>query len=760
MKPSSYRVYFVTHHDGRLTGHLIRSKASFFDGPPQSAYGADEEEVYNRLTLQLRTAELTGDDHRSKYVWSEAFQVATTKVTVHPESAVGKRRVIGARQIPLRLSYAWSKLKNGGYRIVLPRFDWWFIVESLDIAAVVLRSAVSGSLVGEQAKWLYDFRKEGEEYVREWTPDWAAIKAPASERDPFEDYPELKKVADELLREAQRKRLPIAIGNNDDFLPYRKQLLDARPAPLLIVAGAGVGKTTWIQRLARYLLLEKKKGENVPNIFSTNRDRIVAGQVYLGMWQARCLAIVRELAHERQYLSVGHLNELAMPMSDGASILDVFEEAMRAEEISLIAETTEADLARFRMSRPGLIDCFVIVRLAEPAVQDVPHLLRRYLERRQAEHRIHPEGLVRLVRHLADFVPGQRFAGKAFRAASWLLDEAGPGGPSLDPSEVSRFFSRYSGLPHELIADEFSLPPDEIEARLKARVIGQPQACGAAAQILGRLKAGLHDPDRPIASLFFVGPTGVGKTELAKQIARFMFGAGADATNDRLVRLDMSEYMLPGSTNRLLSAESEGAGSLAQRIRQQPLSVVLFDEIEKAHPEVFDLLLALLGEGRMTDSRGRLVDFRMVVFIMTSNLGVSNKQPVGFGDASSSGYLAKVRDHFRPEFFGRLDQVVSFRALSPDDVVKITDLLLGDLDERVGLRQRNLRLRVTEAARRELAERGFHPTRGARPLKRLIEETVVTPLAVRLAEDPSLRDRELWIAKSGETLRQAATITI
>ena len=760
MKPPSYRVYFVTHHDGRLTGHLIRSRAGLFDGPPQSAYGETEDEVYSRLTLQLRTAEITGDDHRSKYFWTEAFEVATTKVTVHPESAVGKRRVIGAREVPLRLSFAWSKLDNGGYRVVLPRFDWWFIVETLDIAAGVLRSAVSGSLIGEQAKWLYDFRREGDEYVKEWTPDWAAVKAPSNEHDPFESYPELKKVADELLREAQKKRLPIAIGNNDDFLPFRKQLLEARPAPLLIVGGAGVGKTTWIQRLARYLLLEKKKGEQVPSIFSTGRDRIVAGQIYLGMWQARCLSIVRELAHERQYLSVGHLSELATPMSDGASILDIFEEAMHAEEISLIAEASEADLARFRMTRPRLIDAFVVVRLHEPAVQDVPHLLQRYLERRQANDRIRPEGLVRLVRHLADFAPGQRFAGKAFRATAWLLDEAGTDGPSLDPSEVSRFFSRYSGLPHELIADEFSLPPEAIEDRLRRRVIGQPEACKAAGEVLARLKAGLHDPERPIGSLFFVGPTGVGKTELAKQIARFMFGSGADPASDRLVRVDMSEYMLPGSALRLLNAESEGAGSLAQRIRQQPLSVVLFDEIEKAHPEVFDLLLALLGEGRMTDSRGRLVDFRMVVFIMTSNLGVSDKQPVGFGGQERTGYLAHVRDHFRPEFFGRLDQIVSFRALSPDDVVEIAILHLRDLDDRVGLQQRNLRLRVTDAARRRIAERGFHPTRGARPLKRVIEEAVVTPLAVKMAEDPSLRDRDVWIIESGESAPGSTTLVI
>ncbi len=760
MKPASFRVYFVTHHDGRLTGHLMRSQHGFLDPAPPSAYGTTQEEVLALLELQLMAAEVNGEDSRNKYYWNETFEVGTTKVTVHPESAVKGRRVIGARQIPLRLSYAWSQTPHGGYRIVLPRFDWWFIIEELSIAADVLSNAVSAALVGEKGKWLYDFRREGDEYVHEWAPQWATKADSSTEENPFAGFPTLQQVADELLLQARKKRLPPAVGRHEEFLPYRDMVVAPRPTSLLVVGGVGVGKTTWIHRLARYLLLEKRKHQVVPYIFSTNRDRILAGQVYFGMWQARCLAIVRELSNERHYLAVGRLVDFVRPMSDGASIADHFEEGLRAEELSLIAEATEVEYERLRLTRPRLVDLFHVVRLSEPAPKDVPQLMMRFLEKSGAPNRIQSDGLVRLVRHLDDFVPGQCFPGKAFRAVRWLLDEAGSEGPPLQAQAVSKFFSRYSGLPNELIADEFALGPEAIRAKLAERVIGQPEACRAAAQVIARLKAGLQDPERPVAALFFVGPTGVGKTELAKQIARFMFGAGADSGTNRLIRLDMSEYMLPGSVQRLLSAESEGMGSLAQRVRQQPLSLVLLDEIEKAHPEVFDLLLALLGEGRMTDDRGHLVDFRMVVFIMTSNLGVSERGPVGFDSRPQDGYIAQVRDHFRPEFFGRLDKVVSFRALSPEDVEQVTDLMLAELEERIGLRQRKLRLRVTPDARARLAQLGYHPTRGARPLKRVIEETVVVPLAVRMAEDPRLRDQVIWVIAQDRAPEGAITIEL
>ncbi len=375
----------------------------------------------------------------------------------------------------------------------------------------------------------------------------------------------------------------------------------------------------------------------------------------------------------------------------------------------------------------------------------VPGLLAEYEARKEPRFTLHPAGKKRLVQHLSTFRRDTAFPGKAIRFYDWLAQEADSGPRVLYPRDVSAAYARYSGLPIELIADEVPAGAKEITERLTRRVIGQDHACATVAKVLARFKAGLDDPERPSGTLLFVGPTGVGKTELAKELTRAMFGDEA-----RMVRLDMSEYASPGSARRLLEV-GPGLTTLAQRVRQEPLSLVLFDEIEKAHPEVFDVLLALLGEGRLTDEEGRLVDFRMTLIVMTSNLGVADTRAVGFGDSEESrgSSLARVREHFRPELFNRIDHVVPFRALDRADVLRIVDLELARAQTRTGLLRKSLRLVVRPEARALLAELGYHPTWGARPLKRVIEELLITPIAARMAADATLRERDLVVEAEG-----------
>jgi len=577
-----------------------------------------------------------------------------------------------------------------------------------------------------------------------------------ADRHGHDPFPTLRRVAEDLVEKAARGKLPPILGRSAE-LAAAAPLLRADPPPSLLLVGApGVGKTTFVHRMARGFLADRrdKKREAAPRVWTTSADRILAGMKYLGMWQERCLDMVHELSHEGDYLHTGPLLSILRAQPDGTTIADVLAPALRAGEISLIAECTEAELAAAERRAATFVSAFRVVRIAEPAAAEVPALLAEYEARRDARVRLHPAAKKRLVVHLSMFRRDTAFPGKALRFYDWLNQEAGAG-KEAEPRptrayyarDVSEAYARYSGLPVELIADEVPAGAASIAERLRGRVIGQDHACATAARVLARFKAGLDDPERPTGTLLFVGPTGVGKTELAKALSRTLFG-----DEGRMIRLDMTEYMRPGAADRLLEV-GPGLTTLAQRVRQEPLSLVLFDEIEKAHPEVFDVLLAILGEGRLTDEEGRLVDFRMTLIVMTSNLGVADTRALGFGegDADRGASLAKVREHFRPELVNRIDHIVPFRRLDAADVRRIVDLELAKARARTGLVRRGLELRVTAAARDRLAELGHDPARGARPLGRVIEERVITPLAARMAADAGLAAREIVVdVEAGE----------
>jgi ATP-dependent Clp protease ATP-binding subunit ClpC len=277
-----------------------------------------------------------------------------------------------------------------------------------------------------------------------------------------------------------------------------------------------------------------------------------------------------------------------------------------------------------------------------------------------------------------------------------------------------------------------------MEEHLKGRVVGQHEATRAVARAVRRGRAGVKDPRRPIGSFLFLGPTGVGKTELARALAQFLFD-----DEEALTRIDMSEYMEKFAVSRLVGAPPgyvgyEEGGQLTEKVRSKPYSVILLDEIEKAHPDVFNILLQVLDDGRLTDSFGRRVDFKNTVVVMTSNIGareIDGVRNLGFGnrdeDSSYSHMKSKimsgVKRLFNPEFINRVDEVIVFRSLDMDAMVKIVDIQVKDLQSR--LAEKGIALRVEDRARKALASQGFDPKLGARPLKRAIQRGIEDKLA-------------------------------
>jgi ATP-dependent Clp protease ATP-binding subunit ClpB len=269
-----------------------------------------------------------------------------------------------------------------------------------------------------------------------------------------------------------------------------------------------------------------------------------------------------------------------------------------------------------------------------------------------------------------------------------------------------------------------------MEDALRKRVIGQNEAIGAISNAVRRARAGLQDPNRPIGSFLFLGPTGVGKTELTKALAEFLFD-----DDQAMVRIDMSEYMEKHSVSRLIGAPPgyvgyDEGGALTEAVRRRPYQVVLFDEIEKAHPDVFNVLLQVLDDGRLTDGQGRTVDFRNVLIVMTSNLGseILMRQPAGQDSAAVRDQVMDfVRSELRPEFYNRIDEVLLFHRLSRDDMSQIVDIQLGRLQAL--LADRKITLDLDKAAREWLADKGYDAVYGARPLKRVIQRDLQNPLA-------------------------------
>jgi ATP-dependent Clp protease ATP-binding subunit ClpB len=263
-------------------------------------------------------------------------------------------------------------------------------------------------------------------------------------------------------------------------------------------------------------------------------------------------------------------------------------------------------------------------------------------------------------------------------------------------------------------------------------VVGQDEALLMVANAVRRSRAGLGDPKRPIGSFLFMGPTGVGKTELARALAEFLFD-----DEKAMVRIDMSEYMEKHAVSRLIGAPPgyvgyDEGGQLTEAVRRRPYAVLLFDEIEKAHPDVFNILLQVLDEGRLTDGKGRTVDFRNTVLIMTSNVASDVIQEMAGRDdpKMKDRLMDALRRTFRPEFLNRIDEIVTFKALGPEEIHRIVDIQMRDLQKR--LAERKITLELTEEARKTLAERGYDPVFGARPLKRAIQRMVENPLAVAI----------------------------
>ncbi len=533
-------------------------------------------------------------------------------------------------------------------------------------------------------------------------------------------------------------------------------LCQPRPRSVLVSGDPRIGKSSFVKLLGGLLQ------DSGWTMFSASGNELMADQMYIGQLEGRIRKLIEAL-HARRKL-IWHVRDLGQMANSGthkgqsASILDQILPAVAAGDLIIVGESSQAAATRLFQTRPSLRSVMEGL-LLEPMSEDETLALAQEIGSRITEHAgvsVSADAVAVTMQLARHYLGSGQLPGvvlellKRAAAHSVAANE-----PVLTTQSVIGTLSQISGLPSLVLDTSQRLELAQVRAFFAKKVMGQPEAVKAVVDRIAMLKAGLTDPGRPIGVFLFAGPTGTGKTELAKSLAEFLFGSA-----ERMTRLDMSEFQTAESTAKILGQRGdEGADSLIDRIRKRPFSVVLLDEFEKAHSNCWDLFLQIFDDGRLSDAHGTQADFRHCFIILTSNLGATAHRGGGLGFRPTAGaygddqVMRAVAQTFRPEFVNRLDKIIVFQPLSRELMRGILHKELDAVLERRGFKERSWAVEWEASAIEFLLDRGFSPEMGARPLKRAIDQLLLAPLAATLVEHRFPQgDQFLFVRSSGKEI--------
>lgn len=546
------------------------------------------------------------------------------------------------------------------------------------------------------------------------------------------------------------KKLDHALCRDEISERIYRLLTDPQRQAVLLVGPPKVGKTAIIHTVVSMMVQRLKRPRNDPNrqeVWQLTPGRLIAGMQMSGQWESRLNGIFA-LAEEKD-LTLNFAQLLALlntgkSAQGSLSMADMLLPALRRGRFRVVAEATEEQLRVLRERNRALADQFEIVHIPEPGPEEnlriLLHAAREYEWNWKC--RFDADLFPLLVEMTRQYENEAAMPGKAVH---WLGSLAMQfQGENIDSKRFLDLFREKSGLRLSFFDPEnygtAGKKPEEIEEWFGEKIIGQRRAIAALRDVIVLAESLLSDPERPVASLFFAGPTGVGKTECARQLARYFFG-----NEDRLLRFDANELCTASAVARLVGSHLGGEGLLTGAVRRQPFSVILFDEIEKGHPDLFDLLLQVIGEARLTDTQGRVASFAQSIIIFTSNLGSRQVSgTLGFGrtgagvaGAHDPTWMKAIQEFFRPEFVNRIDRIVPFDFLSTDELEQVADRMIEEMITRDGLKRRRARVLMTPGALRRITRQDTDPIYGARGMRRALQREFVAPLSRFLATHDS-----------------------
>lgn len=525
-----------------------------------------------------------------------------------------------------------------------------------------------------------------------------------------------------------------AIGLAEPLTALKRAAEGRFARSVLIVGTESSGKTALIHQYAR-----ERRDRAGGSPWETSAARLIQGLTRDGSWQQALTTLCRELAAREVVLYVGHLAELfevGQYQGNSVSLGDALREPLARGQLMLLAEATPAELSQIDLRSPGFSALFQTVRLPELPEAEQERTMLAAVAALAAEHRVavSPDAVSELIALQRRFSPYSGFPGKGIRFFEELiLHVRGQQGAAIGRDDALAAFCAETGMPRRMLDARLPLSLDEVDGFFRSRLFGQPEALSVVTNLLVATKAGLARGGKPIASMLLIGPTGVGKTETAKALAEFMFGDPR-----RMIRIDMSEYADPAAVLRLLGDLGGDEGVLIGAVRRQPFSVVLFDELEKAHPSFFDLLLQVLGEGRLTGGDGLTANFCGSFVVMTSNLGAEAMQrtPMGLGAVRGdprTHFEQAVQQALRPELFNRIDHIVPFAALSAAERAPIFGREMTLLRKREGLLERSAEMTLDDGVADRLAALPGDERYGARDVQRVLRRQLLMPLAHALS---------------------------